>query len=96
MKNFLLSSFLFLLTATQVGAQSVNVTVQSKDGDKHEESIELPESMSYEIDSLLSDWNSRSYIIGNGDCQTGSIKFNCSIQLIHILLIKNIDIYHDS
>ncbi|MEG1838225.1 MAG: transglycosylase SLT domain-containing protein [Bacteroidaceae bacterium] len=73
MKNFLLSSFLFLLTATQVGAQSVNVTVQSKDGDKHEESIELPESMSYEIDSLLSDWNSRSYIIGNGDCQTKDV-----------------------
>ncbi|MEG1685888.1 MAG: transglycosylase SLT domain-containing protein, partial [Bacteroides sp.] len=68
MKNFLLSSFLFLLTATQVGAQSVNVTVQSKDGDKHEESIELPESM-----SLLSDWNSRSYIIGNGDCQTKDV-----------------------
>ena len=36
-----------------------------------EEEITLPEGMSAELDSLLMEWNNKSYLIPEGDCTTG-------------------------
>lgn len=52
-----------------MSAQSVKVTVHSN-GTTREETIDLPESMTYQVDSLLSAWNSRNYISEATDCNT--------------------------
>ena len=36
-----------------------------------DEEITLPEGMSAELDSLLKEWNNRSYLIPDGDCESG-------------------------
>lgn len=68
--------FLFLLLVSlasiQVKAQSVDVVIR-KDGKEHKESIELPKSMTYPIDSLLNDWKAKNYIDLGKDCSTAEI-----------------------
>ena len=61
-----------MICISVVNAQSISVTVGS-DGNKHEELIELPESMDYAVDSLLSNWNSKNYIMQGGDCNMSDV-----------------------
>lgn len=63
---------LFLLLSSQVKAQSVDVLIDIKGG-KHQELIELPKSMTYPLDSLLSDWKAKNYIDPGKDCSTAEI-----------------------
>ena len=72
MKHILLFISVFLICISVVNAQSISVTVGS-DGNKHEELIELPESMDYAVDSLLSKWNSKNYIMQGGDCNMSDV-----------------------
>ena len=72
MKHSLLFISVFLICISVVNAQSISVTVGS-DGNKHEELIELPESMDYAVDSLLSNWNSKNYIMQGGDCNMSDV-----------------------
>lgn len=72
MKHILLFISVFLICISVVNAQSISVTVGS-DGNKHEELIELPESMDYAVDSLLSNWNSKNYIMQGGDCNMSDV-----------------------
>lgn len=49
--------------------ESVNVTIH-ENGTSREESIELPKSMTYPLDSLLTDWKAKNYIDLGKDCET--------------------------
>lgn len=87
--------FLFLLvisvSISVTNAQSIRVTVD-ENGDKHEEEIELPESMGYAIDTLLNDWNSRNYIIQGGDCNMSEVNpiFSDSVYIDRLSRIPSI------
>jgi len=61
---------LLLLAATpQVKAQSVDVVIH-ENGIERKESIDLPKSMTYPLDSLLNDWKAKNYIDLGKDCST--------------------------
>lgn len=76
MKKIILgSSFLFctLLAAPQMHAQeSIDVIIR-ENGTERQETIELPKSMTYPIDSLLNDWKAKNYIDLGKDCSTSTI-----------------------
>lgn len=72
LKNYYPIILLFLLANTQVKAQSVDVTIK-KNGVEHKESIDLPKSMTYPLDSLLNDWKAKNYIDLGKDCSTSEI-----------------------
>ena len=64
------SMILLLLAATpQVKAQSVGVVIH-ENGTERKESIDLPKSMTYPLDSLLNDWKAKNYIDLGKDCST--------------------------
>lgn len=71
-RKVIVTSFLFCLSLLmqQVQAQeSVEVLIHDN-GTERQESIELPVSMTYPIDSLFNDWKARNYIDLGKDCQT--------------------------
>ncbi|EJX00254.1 membrane-bound lytic murein transglycosylase D precursor [gut metagenome] len=68
-----LSYWILLLVAVPVQAQeSVQVIIHEKGGDR-EETIDLPKSMTYPVDSLLNDWKAKNYIDLGKDCSTSHI-----------------------
>jgi len=67
--SFLLFS---LLTINHINAQTVNVTV-NKDGKAQEESIDIPKSMTYPLDSLLNDWQVKNFIDQQKECSTSPL-----------------------
>mgnify|MGYP002563893865 CR=1 FL=1 len=75
MKRIILgSSLLFcaLFTAPAMHAQeSVEVLIR-ENGTERQESIELPKSMTYPLDSLLNDWKAKNYIDLGKDCSTST------------------------
>lgn len=64
--------FLFLMATPQIKAQSVDVLIH-ENGTERKESIDLPKSMTYPIDSLLSDWKAKNYIDLGKDCNTATV-----------------------
>ena len=59
-----------LLFARQAKAQeSVSILV-NENGTEHTETIDLPMSMTYPLDSLLNDWKAKTYIDLGKDCNT--------------------------
>ncbi len=67
---FLLS--LFLLSPAGAQEQSVDVLIRENGTEKHE-IIQLPVSMTYPLDSLLSDWKAKNYIDLGKDCSTSDV-----------------------
>lgn len=65
-KIFLILPALFLCVSL-ANAQTINVTVQ-KDGATHEETIGLPISMTYDVDSLLNEWHSKNSLKPDNNC----------------------------
>lgn len=65
---------LFMLTAlTPAKAQTVDVVINENGTERHEY-IDIPTALTYPLDSLLSDWKVRNYIIKSGDdCNTSDI-----------------------
>lgn len=63
---------LFLFATPKVNAQSVDVVIRDN-GKERQESIELPKSMTYPLDSLLNDWKAKNYIDLGKDCSTAEI-----------------------
>ena len=59
----------FLVATPKVNAQSVDVVIRDN-GKERQESIELPKSMTYPLDSLLNDWKAKNYIDLGKDCST--------------------------
>lgn len=75
MRKFINKGLLFLLVLTantQIKAQSVDVIIH-ENGKERKESIDLPKSMTYPIDSLLNDWKAKNYIDLGKDCSTAEI-----------------------
>ena len=64
--------FLLLVATSQVKAQSVDVVIR-ENGTERKESIDLPKSMTYPLDSLLNDWKAKNYIDLGKDCSTAEI-----------------------
>ena len=60
------------MVSTQVKAQSVDVIIK-ENGNERQESIDLPVSMTYPLDSLLNDWKAKNYIDLGKDCSTSEI-----------------------
>lgn len=52
--------------------ESVNVVI-NENGTEHTETIDLPISMTYPLDSLLNDWKAKTYIDLSKDCSTSTI-----------------------
>lgn len=72
MKKLIISSALMFATflAAPLHAQeSVNVVI-NENGTQREETIDLPRSMTYPLDSLLNDWKTKTYIDLGKDCST--------------------------
>ena len=65
-------AFLCLSAPVAYAQESVDVLIH-KDGEERHESIELPASMTYPLDSLLSDWKARNYIDLGKDCSTSTV-----------------------
>ena len=69
------SSLLFsiLLATPQAYAQeSVDVIIR-ENGTERREVIDLPKSMTYPVDSLLSDWKAKNYIDLGKDCSISTV-----------------------
>lgn len=73
MKNFIASLFFCLpLFISQVNAQESVEVVVRQNGKERAESIQLPKSMTYPLDSLFSDWKAKNYIDLGKDCSTST------------------------
>ena len=70
--NYCSIIFLLLVATSQVKAQSVDVVIR-ENGTERKESIDLPKSMTYPLDSLLNDWKAKNYIDLGKDCSTAEI-----------------------
>ena len=70
--NYCSIIFLLLVATSQVKAQSVDVVIR-ENGTERKESIDLPKSMAYPLDSLLNDWKAKNYIDLGKDCSTAEI-----------------------
>ena len=66
--NYCSIIFLLLVATSQVKAQSVDVVIR-ENGTERKESIDLPKSMTYPLDSLLNDWKAKNYIDLGKDCK---------------------------
>ena len=62
---------LFAAPATHA-QESVEVLIR-ENGTERQESIELPKSMTYPLDSLLNDWKAKNYIDLGKDCSTSTV-----------------------
>ncbi|MBQ8674022.1 MAG: transglycosylase SLT domain-containing protein [Bacteroides sp.] len=62
------------MTGLPLGLQaqeSLNVTIH-ENGTERQETIDLPKSMTYPLDSLLTDWKAKNYIDLGKDCSTST------------------------
>lgn len=73
MKNFITSLFFCLpFFISQANAQESVEVVVRQNGKERAESIQLPKSMTYPLDSLFSDWKAKNYIDLGKDCSTST------------------------
>ncbi|TWJ16519.1 membrane-bound lytic murein transglycosylase D [Bacteroides zoogleoformans] len=95
MKRLIFGSSLFftaLLASSQVQAQeSIEVLIR-ENGTEREETIELPKSMTYPLDSLLNDWKAKNYIDLSKDCNTSTTNpmFSDSVYIDRLSRIPNV------
>ena len=72
MKKLIINSSLLLATllvSPLCAQESVDVII-NENGTEHQETIDLPRSMTYPLDSLLNDWKAKTYIDPGKDCST--------------------------
>lgn len=62
---------LLLTGALAVSAQN-KITVRDSVSNR-DETIEVPEAMTYETDSLLKEWNAQRYLIPDTNCQNPDV-----------------------
>lgn len=68
-KHGLIMLVLFFPTLYGMKAQTVDVLIR-ENGAEHHEFIDIPQSLTYPMDSLLSDWKARNYVLPSRDCST--------------------------
>lgn len=75
MKKIIISSSLlfcsFFITPQISAQESVDVVIH-ENGKERKETIDLPKSMTYPLDSLFTDWKAKNYIDLGKDCSTSS------------------------
>ena len=84
------SSLLFsiLLATPQAYAQeSVDVIIR-ENGTERREVIDLPKSMTYPVDSLLSDWKAKNYIDLGKDCPRTCVLHGLLLHFYRKLLLS--------
>ena len=86
-----LMAFFFLVTSSRVKAQSVDVLIHENGSERHEV-IDLPKSMTYPMDSLLSDWKIRNFVVMTEDCSTSELNpiFSDSVYIDRLSRIPTI------
>ena len=91
LRNYYSIILLSLLTTTQVKAQTVDVVIR-ENGQDRKESIDLPEGMTYPLDSLLSDWKAKNYIDLGKDCSTAEVNpyFSDSVYIDRLARIPSV------
>jgi membrane-bound lytic murein transglycosylase D len=64
----------FLIIPTQTRSQTVEVVLYENGKERHEE-IDIPVSLTYPVDSLLSEWKARNYIVryNDSDCLSSEV-----------------------
>lgn len=62
-----------LLTTSPMHAQESVSVIVNENGTTHTDTIDLPVSMTYPLDSLLKDWKAKTYIDLGKDCSTSTI-----------------------
>lgn len=62
-----------LLTTSPMHAQESVSVIVNENGTTHTDTIDLPASMTYPLDSLLKDWKAKTYIDLGKDCSTSTI-----------------------
>lgn len=74
-KHGLIALFFLLIAFTQANAQTTVDVITYENGQERHEQIDIPTSLTYPMDSLLSDWKARNYVIryNNDDCSTSDI-----------------------
>lgn len=74
-KHGLIALFFLLIAFTQAKAQTTVDVITYENGQERHELIDIPKSLTYPMDSLLSDWKARNYVIRytNDDCSTSDI-----------------------
>ena len=72
MKKLIISSCLLLatLSTSPLRAQESVEVVITENGTERQDTIDLPRSMTYPLDSLLNDWKAKTYIDPGKDCNT--------------------------
>ena len=72
MKKLIISSCLLLatLSASPLRAQESVEVIITENGTERQDTIDLPRSMTYPLDSLLNDWQAKTYIDPGKDCST--------------------------
>ena len=87
--------FAFLVclhTGLPANAQgSINVTIH-ENGTERQDTIDLPPSMTYPLDSLLNDWKAKNYINPAKDCQTSqeNPQFSDSVYIDRLARIPSV------
>lgn len=73
-KNLILPPLLAgLLLASPLGAQEHVEVLVTQDGTQHEDTIDLPASMTFPLDSLLAEWKARNYITPPQGCEPSAV-----------------------
>lgn len=81
-----------LHTGLPANAQgSINVTIH-ENGTERQDTIDLPPSMTYPLDSLLNDWKAKNYINPAKDCQTSqeNPQFSDSVYIDRLARIPSV------
>jgi len=83
--------FLTSVLAFAQNPTSIEVIV-NENGKQVKEDIELPMSMTYPLDSMLSDWKIKSYLSADPDCTTSAVNptFSDSVYIDRLSRLQNI------
>lgn len=86
-----LSLSLLAVCGTAYGQNSLDIEIKGN-GDERHESIDMPVSMTYPLDSLLRDWKAKNYIDIGKDCETSTVnpEFPDSVYIDRLLRIPAI------
>lgn len=74
-KRSLIVMISFLFAFTQAKAQATVDVLVHENGKEHQETIDIPKSLTYPMDSLLSDWKVKNYLMAynDDDCSTSDV-----------------------
>lgn len=72
-KTFLIAAAMMLCMPEYISAQNDETEIIVTDNDGNEEEIDLPEAMTYELDSLLNLYNAKTYMVPDNNCNMSDV-----------------------